>query len=141
MTSGEQLDDLKAVSNFFGNPVNAREIVEDWLLITYDMPSTEAGDRARREFLHQARAVGAIPHTESVYLMPWTTSANIVAVKLASVGKVYLWYTHSERGMSQDLTVLYDKHVWEWIEDVEGRIERIGAHVDAGKLKLAGRMT
>lgn len=136
----EQLGDLKAVSNLFDAQVHAREIVEDWLLITYDIPRTAEGDRARYEFLHQARAVGAVAHTESVYLMPWTTLANIAAVSISKVGRVYLWYARTDVGMARELTVLYDKHVWEWVEDVEKRIDRIGDHASAGKLKLAGKM-
>lgn len=37
---------MEVMSRLAGIPLEVREIVESWLLITYDIPKSEEGDRA-----------------------------------------------------------------------------------------------
>ncbi len=45
---------LEVMARLTDSKIDAREICEKWLLITYDIPKTDEGDKARREFLNNA---------------------------------------------------------------------------------------
>lgn len=137
----EKRDELEAHAKLFDVPIEVREIVDDWLLLTYDLPKSAEGDVARYWFLKEARKLGAVGHTESVYLMPWTIDASILAVELSRVGKTYIWHTKvDDEKMARELTMHYDMAVANWLDDLNGRLERIGGHIANRKLKLAGHM-
>jgi len=86
---------LEIMARMTDTPINIREVVDKFLMITYDLPHTEEGDRARREFLAVAHSIGAAKHTESVYLLPWTPEAEVLALELSRVkdGEVFIWTT------------------------------------------------
>lgn len=67
-----------------------KTIIDDFVLITYDMPAKE--EKARKAFLRDARAIGAIMHTQSCYLMPYTPGSFTLANELAAKGgNVIVW--------------------------------------------------
>ena len=122
----DNLAGLKILGEIFEVPVNVKEFANDWILFTYDLPNTKEGTKARYEFLHKARWLGAMQHTESVYLMPWTNRSNAVALQLASVGKVYLWYTKAgDEQQAINLTRDYDTGLEVRIEELSKRVDRI----------------
>lgn len=129
MTLNQQtdtLDGLKILSEIFEVPVEVKEFQNDWILFTYDIPNTKEGIKTRYEFLHKARWLGAIQHTESVYLMPWTHRSNTVALNLASVGKIYLWYTKvGDKQQAINLSKDYDTGLEARVEDLSKRVDKI----------------
>ena len=42
---------------------NVTNLVKEWILITYDLPNTVEGNKARFAFLKQAPKIGAVMHT------------------------------------------------------------------------------
>ena len=68
-------------------------------------------------------------HTESVYLLPWTPNANLEALKLAEVGKVYVWYAKaSDEAQAAALTREYDAGLKKKLVELEERAIRILGH-------------
>jgi len=103
---------LRATESFAGVEVNMREIVDSWILITYDLPNTDEGQKMRAQFLKKAERLGAVIHTESVYLLPNCPESELLAVNLASVGKMYLWVSQiKDPNRAQELTDDYDAKV------------------------------
>jgi hypothetical protein len=43
--------------------IKVQDVVDKWLLLTYDLPHSEEGDKARALFLARAAAIGATRHT------------------------------------------------------------------------------
>ncbi|MFH1485552.1 MAG: hypothetical protein ABIH46_05730 [Chloroflexota bacterium] len=137
----EQKEVLEAASIIMEVPVEIKEIISDWILLTYDLPTNEAGNKARYEFLKEAPRAGFAQHTESVYLAPWTEDASFAILKLAEVGKLFVWYTTvSDPEKARELTRHYDQEVLSWLDDLDARLERIWGHIDNRRFKLAGRM-
>ena len=132
--------DLKAQAVILEAPVQVKEIVEEFLLITYDVPVSDEGNKARTEFLQRAASIGAVMHTESVYYMPWTQVADITALKLSKIGKVYAWYAKADPETARDLTRHYDQQVMSWIDELDKRLDKIMGHINDGHIKLAHRM-
>ncbi|KKN14596.1 hypothetical protein LCGC14_0994570 [marine sediment metagenome] len=123
--------------------IETKEICDKWLLITYDIPHTEEGDRARREFLDNARLIGATKHTESVYLMPWTGEAEILALNLSGTkgGRVCLWTSQpTDTELAEDITKTYDASLRPQINEIGVRLDKIVAHQDAGHELRAEQM-
>jgi hypothetical protein len=140
-TQETMLNALQVLSTLCEVPVEVKEFQEDWLLISYDLPHSEAGDKARSEFLHQAGRIGAVQHTESVYMLPWTAYANLEVIKLAEVGKVYCWYgaaTTTEQAM--ELSAQYDSGLAKQVGKLEERAVKILGHVSDGHQKMGQKM-
>jgi len=118
-----------------------RAICDKWLLICYDIPHTPQGDKARREFLSAARQVGASSFTDSVYLMPWTPSAEILALGLARAGKVCVWTSETtDKARAEEITESYDQSMSPMLDEIEERIDRIDFHLDKKRFKRAKKM-
>ncbi len=75
MAKASPFTEIEMLARLSDTKIKCRDIVDRWLLLTYDIPHNEKGDKARREFLNAATLVGATQHTESVYLLPWTPAA------------------------------------------------------------------
>lgn len=132
---------LEVMSGLTDTPIETRELVDKWLLVTYDLPHTEAGDKARREFLLKAQAIGATRHTDSVYLLPWTPQAELLALQLARIGEVVLWTsTTTEEGAAKEVTRVYDKGLEPILDEIAGRIDRINEHLEKRRYKRANKM-
>ena len=73
--------------------------------------------------------MGAIQHTESVYLLPWIPEANLEAIKLAGAGKVFVFYAKaSDEMQAADLTREYDIGLRRRLEKLEERAMKILEH-------------
>lgn len=136
----DRLASLKAMSAFANVDVQVRELVDRWILLTYDLPVTKEGNDARYKFLALARRVGAIKHTNSVYLMPWTPQAELAALEVAAIGDAFLWISEVKEDRVAKLTYDYDRKSRVVFDKVEERLDRIENHITVGHMKRAARM-
>jgi len=91
-----------------------KEVLEKFALITYDLPATKEGAKARSEFLEKARFQGAIMHTESVYLAPWNIVNDLGVLKAAGIGKIRIFVSVPlEKDDCKEITREYDKKIAE----------------------------
>lgn len=140
-TQKDMLNALQVLSTLTEVPVVVKEFQEEWLLISYDLPHSDEGDKARSEFLKQAGHIGAVQHTESVYLLPWTAQANMEVIRLAEVGKVYCWYgAATTPEQVQELSRQYDAGLAKQVDRIEERAVRILGHVSDSHHKMARKM-
>jgi predicted AAA+ superfamily ATPase len=143
MTLEQQVNqtNLEVLAEITEVPVTLKEFCSDWILFTYDLPNTPEGIKARYSFLGKAKYLGAMQHTESVYLMPWTDLANAVALELAEAGEIYLWYTKAgNESQSIDLTENYDRQIEVSLEKIRERVDKIWSHVPKGHTQQVHRM-
>jgi len=118
-----------------------KNLISDWILLTYDIPAGPEGNKARYEFIKHTSKIGAIMHTRSVYLMPWSEDAEIEALKVTKAGTAYLWQTNTKsETKKKELTNFYDKEINDRLDDIEKRIKRIRKHFEADELRPANRM-
>lgn len=134
----ERLKSIKAMSAFANTEVNIRPLVDKWILLTYDLLVTKAGEEARSKFLANARRIGAVKHTNSVYLMPWTPQAELAALQVAAIGDAYLWISEA-KDMAQ-LTKEYDKKTDVLFDEIEERLDKIEGHLIQDHPGIATRM-
>ena len=137
----EKLAALKVLSLLAEVPVEVKKFHSDWILLTYDLPNTKAGVKARYAFLNSARYLGAMMHTESVYLLPWTDAANAAAMALAEAGDIVVW--HASPGDNQHAVVLtrnYDKGMKKVIGTLSDRADRIVGHAEKSHEQQVRRM-
>lgn len=137
-----QLRTAETLARLQGIKINEREMVENWILITYDLPGTEEGIRARGIFLKEAPKFGAVMHSRSVYLMPLTDEAQIAAVNLSKVkaGTVYVWTSKVDPEQAQTLTKFYDTKLDIQIDAIRNRIKKMEKLELDNKYGLANRM-
>ena len=118
-----------------------KSVLEKFALITYDIPATKEGARARAEFLDRAKFRGAIMHTESVYLAPWSIANDLEVLKAAGIGKVRIFVSiPMEKDECLEITRDYDKKIAEVFKEAEGRFSKIVKHVEDGQYGLAHKM-
>lgn len=132
---------IEVMSRLSDIPIETREICDRWLLLTYDIPHTEEGDKARRRFLLDAQMIGAARHTDSVYLMPWTQDAEALALRVASAGKACVWTSQTtDTSKAQEITRSYDKGLEPMLDEIGERIDRIEEHLFRNRIKTAVKM-
>lgn len=117
-----------------------KDLVEDWILLTYDIPAGQEGNKARYEFIKNTNRIGAVMHTRSVYLMPWSEAAELEAFKVTRAGQAYLWQTHAKGEQGKELTEFYDKEINDRLDDIRNRIKRINKHLENDEERPANRM-
>lgn len=118
-----------------------KTVLEKFALITYDIPATKEGAHARAEFLDRAKYRGAIMHTESVYLAPWSIANDLEVLKAAGVGKVRIFVAvPMEKGECAEITRDYDKKIAEVFKEAEDRFAKITKHVEDRQFGLAHKM-
>jgi hypothetical protein len=142
-TNTSNAEGLKATSDILEIPLKVQAAEDGFLFIVYDIPVSEAGNKARASFLEKARRVGAVQHTESVYYMPWTDYADRIALELAMDGQgtVFALYSRAvDKSQSESLRHTYDMRVLKWIDELQARLTRIDQHTADGKFGLAFRM-
>jgi hypothetical protein len=137
----DTLSRAKILAKFAGIEFKARELVDEWILVTYDLPATEEGNKARQDFLRLAPRIGAIMHTKSVYLMPNTNECQTATVALAKIGNVFIWTSkpNSEAG-AKEVTDLYDAKIKAEIKKLEDRTKQIRKNMANDKNGMANRM-
>lgn len=137
----KDLNTMRVIAALTNTEVVIKEVLDEFILLTYDLPTTPEGNKARVEFLSKAHWLGAIPHTESVYLMPRTVSAQMAAIELARVGNVFVWIAQPANSEeARALTADYDVKASEVFKDLEERLERVAEHIDNERYKLASNM-
>jgi len=119
--------------------VETKFIQQDWVLITYDIPAKDK--KLRHEFIKQAKQLGAIPHTDSVYLLPFSEKAMELASELAVKGHAVVWRSKQEdKQKAIEITIKYDTALEMRCIYLEQRLQIGSQHIMAGNLKLALRM-
>jgi len=92
----ERFASLKLMATLSGVEAQVKEVLHDFILITYDLPTTEEGNKARAKFLDDIRYIGGVMHSESCYLMPSSPESELAAIQLAE--KTPSWKKHAEDG-------------------------------------------
>lgn len=130
------VDSLEVIKRMTDNPIEVKKIIDKWLLLTYDLPHTPEGDKARAEFLARASAIGATRHTDSVYLMPWSPAAEKLALDLARTkgSDVVVWSQAQPLNRAEEITSRYDNSLKPKLRDISGRLDRMAFY--KGKLQM-----
>ena len=120
---------LEVLARMTNTRIEAREICDRWLLLTYDIPKSQAGNKARHEFLKKARELGAGRHTDSTYLMPWTPDAEVLALQVGKVGKACVWTSQTTNPFeAKEITQKYDAELLPIIDEISERISKMEEH-------------
>jgi hypothetical protein len=119
---------LEVLARMTDSKIQIRDVVQDWILLTYDIPHNDAGDEARAKFLKAALAIGAVRHTDSVYLMPASPEATKLALELAKTegGEVIVW--DNARPLNKNVTEGYDQALRPMIKEVSERLDRMSVY-------------
>lgn len=133
---------LEALARLTDSNIKMQEIVKHFILITYDLPTTREGNKARQEFLNEASAIGAICHTESVYLLPDSPEAQVLALNLAKIkgGEVICWGNATPLNHAETITAKYDAGLKSKLREVVVRLDKIDAYRFGRYRKTALRM-
>ncbi len=132
---------MKVMARLSGIKLEVRDIVNEWLLITYDIPKSPEGDKARIKFLNRAKVIGATQHTASVYLMPWTPEAELLAFEVATVGHACVWTSKpSDVKQAVELTEVYDDDLEKLLDGIAVRLDKIQVHWEADHHKRVSQM-
>jgi len=71
--------------------MSEKEILQDWILITYDIPRGRLGHALRHWLVRKLRGLGAMMFTESVYYLPHSQKAYEAITRLEGRAKFYVW--------------------------------------------------
>lgn len=133
----------QAIAKIQGVEIHPRELVDEWILLTYDIPVNEEGNKSRYKWLKLAPRIGAVMHSRSVYLMPNTSQAQLAGVELSKTigATVYMWTSKVVAGMTNaDVTAFYDSKINEQIDEINSRMEAEGLLITEQKMGMAERM-
>lgn len=121
---------LEVLARMTDSKIQIREVVDKFTLITYDLPHNEAGDKARQQFLIAAAAIGAVRHTDSVYLIPDSPEAQSLALDLAKTegGEVICWGNAEPLNHKEEVTAGYDAALKRVLKEISGRLDRMGEY-------------
>jgi len=139
----EKFASLKLMADLSGVEAQVKPYLTEWILITYDLPTTEEGNKARAEFLETVWHLGGVMHSKSCYLMPSTPEAELAAVRLAEVTKsAYIWFSSiKDEAKARELTEEYDKAIKDDIlKELKERITKMKKHAEDGKEAVVNRM-
>lgn len=135
------VETVEVLAKLMGIQIECREICDKWLLVTYDIPHNKTGDAARRAFLVTARTIGATRHTDSVYLMPYTSSAEALALEVAKKGDVCIWTSNTtDQSKAAEITKSYDAGLQPILDEIDARIDKISKHLRDKHYKRADKM-
>jgi hypothetical protein len=142
-TNEEKFASLKLMATLSGVEAQVKEVISDWILVTYDLPTTEEGNKARAKFLDNVRYIGGVMHSESCYLLPSSPSSELATIELAErTPSCYVWFSsvHSI-DKAKELTHEYDKSVNDDIlKELKERITKMEKHAEDGKESVVNRM-
>jgi len=139
----EQFASLKLMATLSGVEAQVKEVLHDFILITYDLPTTEEGNKARSRFLDDIRYIGGVMHSESCYLMPSSPESELAAIQLAEkTPSCYIWFSHiKDEVKAKELTREYDKAVKDDIlKEIRERVAKMKKHAEDGKEGVVNRM-
>ena len=133
--------ELEVTAKLMGVAVNTREICDKWLLCTFDLPATPEGNKARFEFVKEARSLGAMQHTESVYLIPFSPAAELACIELSKAGKVFIWTSQTtDPNKAKEVTVSYDEELKGFLKTLSERVNKMLQHKLDAKYGLFDKM-
>jgi len=118
---------MEVLARMTDSKIQIRDIVDRWILISYDLPHSEAGDKARQEFLTAAKAIGACRHTDSCYLIPDSPDAQSLALSLAKTegGEVIVWGNAQPLHKAEEITANYDAALRPILKNISERLDRM----------------
>lgn len=143
VTPLDKLGLAKLLARLDGFKINIKTLQEDWILLTYDLPVGEEGNKARYKFLSNVSRLGAVMHTRSVYLMPLTDDAQTAAFELSKTigGKAFIWTSKvTDPVKAKELTDFYDQQIYGQVVDIRERIKLIREHRECNRHGMADRM-
>lgn len=144
MTKKEEkrLASLKLMAALSGVKVRTREICSEFYLLTFDLPTTEEGNKARAKFYERARRVGAVPHTESVFYLPACPESELAIVEVAEAGNAFVWTTSvKDEQTARELTEKYDQGISnDILQEIKERLTKMRKHAEDGKSGIIERM-
>lgn len=116
-----------------------KEIVDKYILITYDLPYDRPDIRAH--FIREATRRGFVLQSESCYFGPLTPAMKLLAEELATVGEVYLWYaTLPRENQAKAMTAKYDTQIHKHLEDIKERLNRMMDYRTKNKEPMVEKM-
>jgi hypothetical protein len=123
-------DGLEVLARMTDSKIQVRDVVDKWLLLTYDLPNNDAGNKARQLFLIAASAIGATRHTDSVYLMPWSPEAEKLALDLAKTegGEVIAWSQATPLNHAEEITANYDAALKPVLKEISVRLDKMDSY-------------
>jgi hypothetical protein len=139
----EQFASLKLMAALSGVEAQVKEVLHDFILITYDLPTTEEGNKARTKFLDTIRYIGGAMHSESCYLLPASPESELAAIEIAEkTPSCYIWFSHiKDEDKARELTEEYDQAVRDDIlKELNERITKMEKHAEEGKEAVVNRM-
>jgi len=133
---------LEVLARMTDSKIQIRDIVDNWILISYDIPNTEEGNQARQHFLKEASAIGAVQHTESCYLIPDSPDAQILALNLAKTGggEVIVWGKAEPLNHKEEVTARYDAKLEPLMDEIIERLDKMDAYRFTNKQKRVIKM-
>jgi len=134
-------DGMETIARMTGSTIKVREVVDQFILINYDLPHTEEGDRARQHFLSKAATIGAVQQTESCYFLPDSPEAGQLARNLAKTagGEVIVWF-HAEPSDKAQMTRMYDAKLEPLMKEITQRLDAMDAFKFTGRQGLRLKM-
>lgn len=116
-----------------------KEIIQDYVLICYDIPASEG--KLRKRFLREAHSIGAIGYTQSVYLIPYSDKAFDLANNLAAKGNAIVFRSNqANEKKALEITVKYEHHLQARCDLIAQRLVIGQEYITAGKLGMAKRV-
>lgn len=133
---------LEVLARMTDSKIQIREVVDKWILCTYDLPHTDEGDKARARFLMMASAIGATRHTDSVYVLPDSPEAINLALELADTegGEVIVWGQAVPLNKEKEITEAYDEALRLLLVEISGRLDRMAGYRQQNYVKRVNQM-
>jgi hypothetical protein len=133
---------LEVLARMTDSKIKVRSVVDEWMLITYDLPNSDEGNEARQHFLKAAAAIGAVQQTESVYFLPWSPEAQILALNLAKIGggEVIVWGKAEPLNHKEEVTARYDAKLEPLLNEIVERLDKMDAYKFTNKQKRVIKM-
>lgn len=137
----DSIQSLEMMGRITDTKIQTRELISDFVLLTFDLPTTKEGNAARYEFYKAARRAGMVSHTESVYFGPANPESEAAIFEVASKGNAFIWYSRVPEKEAILLTKTYDAALGERFKEVEARLTKISLRLEDGnKLGMARKM-
>jgi hypothetical protein len=116
-----------------------RQIVQDYVLITFDIPQNQG--KLRKLVLKKIHSIGGMMHTASVYLIPYSDKAMELANMIKEVGDVVVWTSHQDNlSTAKNITFSYDNHLAVRCSLISQRFYKIQQYIDKEQLGRANTM-
>jgi hypothetical protein len=116
-----------------------KEVEENWILITYDIPRTE--ETIRKSVLRRLHRLGALQFTESVYYLPYSREGIVAAREVCKgAGSVFAWYSKIEGEQARELTAKYVLDITSAIENLETKVWQLENMVDYDPKKASSKI-